>query len=124
MKTIKNIWENRYTVAQYTALIATALNVLGIVLFYKFGENSDVLMTIGTLTLLLGLGLTIFTYCLGGIMAAIKSALGIAKWGWLIVPFPYDLVTGAAAFVYALIALFLLPVIPVRKAAKEYQIRG
>lgn len=42
----------------------------------------------------------------------------IAKWGWLVVPFPYDIVTGVVAFAVSLIVFIMVPIIPVRKAYK------
>ena len=116
MNAIKNIWENRYTYAQYIAIAATGMNVLGILLIKLFGSDS-----IGVLLVALGILLAMCAYCLGGLWTAIKSALGIAKWGWLVVPFPYDLATGLMAFVFAIVVFFMLPIIPINKANKEYK---
>lgn len=118
MEVIKNIWKDRYTYAQYIAIVATLLNGLGIFMFSSEGET---LQIIGALAIFFGLGLTFCSYCLGGFWTAIKAALNIAKWGWLVIPFPYDIATGLVAFIFAMIALFLFPIIPVRKAMKEYQ---
>ena len=110
METIKNVWKDRYTYAQYMAIVASVLNGMGLLLMDTDGTAWGM---IGALALLLGIGLTFCSYCLGGFWTAVKAALNIAKWGWLVVPFPYDLVTGLAAFVFAMIALFLFPEIPV-----------
>lgn len=120
MEAIKNIWKDRYTYAQYIAIVATLLNGVGLL---TFGTEGTVLNMIGALMLFIGLGLTFCSYCLGGLWTAVKAALGIAKWGWLVVPFPYDLATGLAAFVFAMIALFLFPIVPVHKALKEHKVQ-
>ena len=122
MEAIKNIWKNRYTYAQYIAIAATLLNILGIGLIFK--ENrSDIVMVIGGLSFILGIALTLCSYCLGGLWTAIKAALNIAKWGWIIIPFPYDIATGFATLILAMMALVLAPIIPIRKAMKEHQVQ-
>ena len=120
MEAIKNIWKNRYTCAQYIAIAATLLNALGLL---TFGTDGTALNMIGALALCLGIVLTFCAYCLGGLWTAVKAALNIAKWGWLVVPFPYDLATGPVAFVLAMIVLFLFPIVPVHKALKEHQVQ-
>lgn len=120
MEFIKNIWKNRYSYAQYTAIAASILNGIG--LAGIFSEN-DAAVIIGGLVFLLGILLTLCTYCLGGFWTAVKASLGIAKWGWLVVPFPYDFATGFAAFFFALFALILFPIIPVHKARKDRQVQ-
>lgn len=123
METMKNIWKDRYTLAQPIAAVATILNLLGVLFIYKLTDVSSAWTLIGGLMVFSGLILTFGAYCLGGLWTAIKAALSIAKWGWLVVPFPYDLATGPIAFVLAMMALFLIPIIPVRKAMKEYQMQ-
>ena len=120
MEAIKNTWKNRYTYAQYIAIAATIINVLGIIVV-KLANGSDTMTVIGTLFLMLGAALAFCSYCLGGLWTAIKAALSIAKWGWLVIPFPYDIATGLAAFVVAMMILFLFPIIPIRKALKEHR---
>lgn len=114
MEIVKNIIDNRYTYAQYIAVPATLLSCLG---FYQIMNGSH--STIWGLILILGLFLSLCAYCLGGLLAAIKSSLSIAKWGWLVAPFPYSLATLVFSFVFSLIAFFLMPIIPIRKAYKE-----
>ena len=118
MKIIRNIWKDRYNFALYTSLAASVLNGIGLL---TFGTEGSLLNMLGALALFFGIGLTLCSYLLGGLWTAVKSALSIAKWGWLVVPFPYDLATGVAAFFVALIVLFLFPVVPVFKARREYQ---
>ena len=104
---------NRLKIAQYIATGATVFSVIGALLGgisgNEFGEG---LMMIGFMV-----GLV--SYLFGGLGTAIKMAGGIAKWGWFVVPFPYDLVTVLCAFIFAIFVLLFLPIIPVRKAYKQ-----
>lgn len=103
---------NRFKIAQYIALGATAFSVIGGIL---------VANNVGFGGTLLGFGFLagLVSYLFGGLGTAVKMAGKIAKWGWLVVPFPYDLTTGALSFIFALFAFVFLPIIPVRKAYKE-----
>lgn len=104
---------NRFKIAQYIALGATVLSVTGFCLNAIAGVDfGATLMGIGFLAGLI-------SYFWGGLLTAIKMAGGIAKWGWIIVPFPYDLMTFILAFFFAIFAFVFLPIIPVRKAYKE-----
>lgn len=103
---------NRLKIAQYIALGATALSVIGGILSANNAEFGGTLLGIGFLA-----GLV--SYIFGGLGTAIRMAGGIAKWGWLIVPFPYDIMTFFMSFFFAIFAFVFLPIIPVRKAYKE-----
>lgn len=103
----------RLQIAQYIALGATALTVIG------FCLNTMAGLSFGMTLMGFGFMAGMVSYVFGGFGKAIKMAGSIAKWGWLVVPFPYDLTTLALAFVVAVIAFFFLPIIPVRKAYKE-----
>lgn len=117
MEFIKKIWANRYTYAQYLALVATPLSIIG----WWMQMQGTGLSTLWALMFCVGLTLTVFAYCLCGLGTAVKSALSIAKWGWFVAPFPYDLLTFVLAFVFSLYAFLFIPIIPVRKAFKENQ---
>jgi len=104
---------NRLQIAQYIALGATALSIIGLLL----GGTSGSL--IGTVLMGVGFVAGMVSYIFGGFGTAIKMAGKIAKWGWIIVPFPYDLTTGGISFIVAIIAFVFLPIIPVRIAYKE-----
>ena len=54
-----------------------------------------------------------------GGLELVRMAGKIAKWGWLIVPFPYDIVTGMVSFFISIMVFIGLPIIPIRKAYKE-----
>ena len=116
MKTIKNIWENRYTIARYIALASTGLSVFGVIMMLLTDDPGIWIATMGFSVIL-----SCCAYVFGGLWTAIKAALKIAGWGWLVVPFPYDIATGIAAFGFALIAFFLLPIIPVSRALREHE---
>ena len=120
MELMKNIWKNRYQYAHLIALVATALNVVGILSFWLMG-GTNIGDFIGALSILLGVVLAFCAYCLGGLWTAIKVALNIGVWGWRVIPFPYDIVTGFAAFIAGIVILILIPIIPVRRAMQEYE---
>lgn len=103
----------RIEIAQYIALGATCLTVLGFVLSGIFGGRIPMSM--------MGYGVMagIVSYFFGGFGTAVKMAGKIAKWGWLIVPFPYDIVTGMVSFFISIMVFIGLPIIPIRKAYKE-----
>ena len=103
---------NRLKIAQYIALGATVVSIIGGIL----AANN-----VGFGGTLLGLGFLagLFSYIFGGLGNAIKMDGGIAKWGWIVVPFPYDLMTFFMSFFFAIFAFVFLPIIPVRKAYKE-----
>lgn len=113
MEFFRKVIDNRYIYAQYLAIPATILSCLG---FYNIWKSTS---TIWVVIFLLGIALSICAYCLGGLLTVIKSAISIAKWGWVVVPFPYDLITFPIALLFFLIAFFLVPIIPIRKAYKN-----
>lgn len=107
---------NRLKNAQYIALGATALSVIGGLLGGMSGSN------VGAVLMCVGFVAGLVSYIFGGLGTAIKMAGGIAKWGWIVVPFPYDIMTFIMSFIFAIFAFIFLPIIPVRKAYKESMI--
>lgn len=103
---------NRFKIAQYIALGATALSLVGLILNIKEVE-------VGSSLLVLGLLAGIVSYFFGGFLTAIKMAWRLAKVGWFIVPAPYCFATFIFTFVFAIYVFMFLPIIPVRKAYKE-----
>lgn len=103
---------SRFRIAQYIALGATSLSIIGGILI----ANN---VNLGGTLMILGLFFGLVSYLFGGLGTAIKMALKIAKWGWIVIPFPYDVTTGIISFVFAIVAFTFLPIIPVRKAYKE-----
>ena len=56
--------------------------------------------------------LVILSYVFGGgLTSACKLYINIVKWGWIIMPFPIDLITGGAALFLGLAAFFLFPIV-------------
>jgi len=105
---------NRFKIAQVIALGATALSVIGGLLGGLSGSKVGItLITIGFIAGLVA-------YIFAGLFTAIKMAGGIAKWGWFLAPFPYDIATFSIAFLFSIIAFTCLPIIPVMKAYREY----
>lgn len=102
---------NRLKVAQYIALGATILSVLGLFIDQMGGTIGDSFINFG---LLAGM----VSYCFGGFGKALKMAGSISKWG-ILVPFPYKLITIAMGFMFAVLVFLFIPIIPVRKAYKE-----
>ena len=119
---LSKIWGNRYTYALYLSLAATPMNVIG-----YFGTICTVgtgtsLTMICTLLFCIGLLLTIVAYCLSGFWTVIKFALGIAKWGFLLV-FPINLMAVTITIVLAFMMVLLTPIFPVHKAYKAHVIQ-
>lgn len=104
---------NRFKIAQYIALGATAFSVLG---FYLYGVKG-----INEAILLLGLGFFVglVAYLFGGLGKAISMAGKIAFWGWLTFPFPANILAFILTFIFSVLVFLFLPIIPVRKAYKE-----
>lgn len=104
---------NRFKIAQYIALVATALSVIGWLLWGVLGSQ------VGLTMIGIGALIGIVSYVFGGILTAFKMACGIAKWGWFVLPFPYGIVTFIGAFAIAIYVFICFPIIPVRKAYTE-----
>ena len=98
--------------AQYIALGASAFSVIGGLLGMCGLNFGFILMGIGFIT-------GIVSYVFGGFGTAVRMAGVIAKWGWIIVPFPYDILTFFLSFIGSIFVFIYLPIIPVRKAYKE-----
>ncbi|MEE1305339.1 MAG: hypothetical protein U0K68_09365 [Agathobacter sp.] len=75
--------------------------------------------------------LAIVSYILvGGFLTALRIAKNLAFWGWLIIPFPFDIGTGLMTLIFAILGFLMFPIIfnliaffGIRKdyvAAKEY----
>lgn len=115
---MKNFLENRYKYAKILATVATVS--VGIYGLLTFLNPPDFVLLPFVLVWLVG---TIGAYLCGGLVTAIKMALSIGKWGWLVVPFPIDIATGLGSIIMALVAFLFVPIIPVMKAEKEYGVR-
>lgn len=101
---------DRLKIAQYIALAATLFTVIGSLLGAWSGS------VIGNCFLSAGFITALVSYIFGGFGTAVSSALNIAKWGWIVVPFPYDIPVFIMTALVAIIVFCLLPIIPVRIA--------
>ena len=110
---------DRFKIAQYIALGATVSSVLAIILGVAF-SNSVIMEYVSSFLIVIGLLGALVSYIMGGGLGKAFVFAGKAlKWGWLLIPFPFNFVTGICAFIYAVFAMLLLPIIPVRMACKE-----
>lgn len=109
---------NRFQIAKIIATGATIANVLGFMIVRSY-EGNHFIVTIGMLMLTLGIMATIVAYCFAGFGKALSISSKIAKWGWIILPFPADIVTFIAMIIVAMLIFFVLPIIPVLMACKE-----
>lgn len=98
--------------AQYIAIGATVANIIGFLL-------AQSLPTLGSILLFGGLIAGIVAYVFGGFKAAASISWKLAKFGWLITPFPVDIMTGLGTFLIGIYVFLFIPIIPVRKAYKE-----
>lgn len=93
---------NRVLIGLGISLVATGLTLFGL-----FGGHAD---GMGMAYLMLAFFAAIPSYILGGgFGSALKAAGKLAKFGWLIVPFPYDLITGLMTLIIAGFLFFCAP---------------
>ncbi len=105
----------RYKVSQIIAIVATLFTLTGIIKSYvSFDKNFSMIL------IMIGFGIGLIAYIFSGFFEAIKMALGIAKWGLYLTPFPICIMTFLVAFIFAILILVALPIIPVRKAYKKH----
>lgn len=107
---------NKYTIAKIIAAVASVLGVVALLNFFGILQLGNLGDICGGLAVILSL----VAYVFGGFGQAVKTAVGIAKWGWVATPFPIDILTFLISAVAALVFFLLLPIIPVMKAAKEH----
>lgn len=86
------------------AAAATAISIIGV----AAGASGNILEMFP----FIGMALGIVSYIVGGgFGTALKVLKKVAFWGWFILPFPYDLVTGMTTMVLGLIAFIMLPIV-------------
>lgn len=89
-------------------LIASLISTIAIWITFGLkleGVMGDILVVIWLIGLVVGFVLG------GGVKGAIGIAWKLAKFGWIIVPFPYDLMTGFMTLVLAFMVVMLCPAI-------------
>lgn len=106
---------NKYTIAKIIAAVASILGVVALLNFFGVLQLGIVGETIGGLAVILSL----VAYIFGGFGQAVKTAVGIAKWGWVATPFPIDIITFIICAAAAIVFFLFLPIIPVMQAANE-----
>ena len=104
----------RFKIAHYIAIGATAATIIGFII------DQMATSSIGMNIMVMGALAGIVSYCFAGLFTALKIAYEIGKVGWLFVAFPYCILTFIFTFLVAVFALFFVPIIPVRKACKQY----
>lgn len=91
---------NRALIGLGVAIFATCLTMIGL-----FSPGHETVLAFAFM-------LAIPAYILGGgFGTALRAAGKLAKFGWLIVPFPYDLLTGVLTLMFSVIAFFFVPAI-------------
>lgn len=110
----------KWKVALILAGIGSVLGVIAVIISCNSNRTSHQ-DAISMWCYMIAVLLAIVSYILAGFGTAFRMAGKIAKWGWIIIPFPYDLLSGIMSFVFAIMAFFILPIIPVYKAYKTYK---
>ena len=82
-------------------LIISAVSTLATVFGVKFISSNS---TVGGLLLFVAIIGAFASYIIGGgVKIALSSAWKLAKFGWFILPFPYDIITGILGFILGVI---------------------
>ncbi len=103
--------------AKKIAAVSTILSVLGIFV-------SEYVEVLGVILVLAGIITAIVAYSYGGFANVLAAAGVLAKLGWIVMPFPYDIVTGMMSFFMTIFICLFIPIIPISKAYKEAQKTG
>lgn len=86
------------------AIVATVCSGIG----FFLGQEIDILAFL----MLVGFVCSIIAYVKGGgFGTAIKWAWKLAVFGWIIIPFPFDIVVGMFTMAFAVMAFFFIPVV-------------
>lgn len=102
---------NRGKVGIICSVIATVCMLIG----GNYGYMNKFCDILG----LVGLLLVIVSYCCLGFGKVLRWSWNAAKFGWFIVPFPYDIATGLTVFFGVILLFLFLPVIPCAMAYRE-----
>ncbi len=105
------------------SIIGTVLMTGGLALMFSIEGATRADSIIGNIIsvfVVIGFIGTVVSYATGGLIEALKSAVGIGKWGWLLMPFPVDLFTGLISTIVAFYVLVAFPILPVYKSCRKY----
>ena len=105
----------RITIAKILSLVGSVLG--GMALYYIFSEgNAPEFMSIG---MFLAPLLAFVSYCMCGFFKALGTPFSWAKWGFVIAPFPANLLAVVLLFLLGMLSVAFLPAAPVFKRAAE-----
>ena len=91
------------------AAAATVVDIIGLLINKGSGAVADIL---GGAVLFIGVAGAMAAYIIGGgFGTAFRWAKKLAVFGWIILPFPADILTGVITFIISLGAFFLFPVV-------------
>ena len=105
------------------SLVGTVLMTGGMALMFAIpgaSKNGSIIGGIISVFVVIGFIGTVVSYVTGGFIEAVKSAIGIGKWGWLLMPFPADIFTGLITTILAFYVLVAFPIVPVWKSCRKY----
>lgn len=106
---------NRITIAKILAVVASVMGAICI--YYEiFGTEAPSFVS---LCMILTPLLAFVSYCLCGFFKALGTPFSLAKWGFLIAPFPANLVAVVILFALGFVSVVYFPVVPVFKRAAE-----
>lgn len=104
---MKNLREKEKMTRNQMKLIGLVASVIATVAIWAgFSMDGILADVLGVIWLI---GLEAGYVLAGGIKGAVGFAWKLAKFGWLIVPFPMDIMTGVFSFVVAFLIFLLCP---------------
>ena len=102
------------------SVIGTVCSAIFFVGFLKDAQSANVMLMFPAFFC----SVLSYLFC-GGLGYTIKAAFGIARFMWRIIPhFPADILLGFAGLVFALFALFFLPLFFTVKSVKTKQVNA
>ena len=109
--------EKRMQRSKLGFLISGVSSIFGIISWVCMFKMNATLYGISFLVAVIG---AVVSYVVtGGVGHAIKCAAKIGKWGWIIMPFPMDILTGLCSMFIALTGFMTVPFIFVAMGYKE-----
>jgi hypothetical protein len=106
---------NRITIAKILAVVASVMGAIS-VYHTSFGVEPT---GFASLCMYISPLLAFASYCLCGFFKALATPFSIAKWGFLIAPFPVNLAVVVLMFLLGILSIIYFPVVPVFKSAAE-----
>lgn len=91
--------------------IGLILGIVATASFFSAAAVSSVNGTLCNILVVVWIISMIGGYAMGGILYALVAAWKIAKFGWYIVPFPYDIIVFVMTFTFAAFIFMCIPVV-------------